>query len=169
MAYHACPYCGQPVADGDPYCAKCGGPQTFKAPSGGVRLALDPWIITDAEAKDRFAGDPEAVAALVNTWRNDPDHAHTRQVQAEIADARNQRALTRVSYYYCCPWAPVYRVEHAVTIDRQHLRPGQQFTFDISAEGLAEGQPFRREILLGDFQPTQEVDYCLPGQGEAER
>jgi hypothetical protein len=38
----------------------------------------------------------------------------------------------------------------------------QQFTFDVSAEG---GE-FRRQILVGPFAPTDEVDYCDPaGEG----
>jgi hypothetical protein len=38
----------------------------------------------------------------------------------------------------------------------------QQFNLDVSAEGLAEGNTFRREILVGPFAPTDEVDYCDP-------
>jgi len=166
MAFHQCAYCSQPVSDGDPYCAKCGGPQTFKPKRGGVRLTLDPWCITDPEAKQRFEGDAEAVAALVNTWRNDPDHAHTRQVQEEITQARDQGDLTRTSYYYCCPWSAVYRVNRDTRIDSNRLRRGQQFTFDVSAEGIPKGRPFKRELVVGDFQPTEQIDYCLPGQEE---
>jgi len=127
-----------------------------------VRLALDPWIITDDEARTRFERDPEAVAALVNTWRNDPDHAQTRQIQDSIKAALDRGTLTRQAYYFCCPWSPVYAVQHEVTIDGKRLRLGQQFTFDVSAEDVAKGGRFRREILLGDFQATEEVDYCLP-------
>jgi len=36
----------------------------------------------------------------------------------------------------------------------------------VSAEGLAEGERFRREILLEPFHPTDDVDYCDPaGEG----
>ncbi len=28
---------------------------------------------------------------------------------------------------------------------------------------MERGRPFRREILVGDFKPTDDVDYCLPG------
>lgn len=70
---HNCTYCNQLVTDGDPYCAKCGGPQTFVSGGiagtkiGAVRLNLDPWIVTAPQAKDRFAPDDEAVRAQANT------------------------------------------------------------------------------------------------------
>jgi hypothetical protein len=38
----------------------------------------------------------------------------------------------------------------------------QQFTFDVSAEGIAEGGQFVRRLLLGPFHPTSKVDYCDP-------
>ncbi len=165
MNAHKCAYCGRLLQEDVLYCPSCGGPQVYETDSGGVRLqSLDPWVITDPEAKDRFQNDPEAVEALVNTWRNDPNHARTRQIQAEIEQSLDQRRLTRIAYFYCCPWAPVYTVNQDVRIGGKRLRRGQQFTFDISAEGIEPGEGFKREVLVGDFQPTDEIDYCLPGQ-----
>ena len=40
------------------------------------------------------------------------------------------------------------------------LQPRHQFTFAVSAEELAEGGGFKREILVANFQPS--IDYCLP-------
>ena len=161
-SYHNCPYCNAPVLDGDPYCSKCGGPQIFKPKGGGVALNLDPWLITDADARGRFEKDPQAVKALVNTWRHDPDFGQTRDIQHQIGAAREHGDLTRVAWYFCCPWAPVYQVNRDVNIGGKHLQRGQRFTFDVSAEGMESGEPFRREILIGDFKPTEDVDYCLP-------
>lgn len=165
MQVHNCAYCGRMLQNDVLYCPSCGGPQVYQTKSGGVRLqSLDPWIITDPEAKQRFESDPSAVAALVNTWRNDPNHARTREIQADIDSAEQQGKLQRISYYYCCPWSPVYTVKQDVNVGGKRLRRGQQFTFDISAEGVESGEGFRREILLGNFQATNDVDYCLPGQ-----
>jgi|SRR5579859_1022399 len=167
MSTHNCPYCNQVVQDGDPYCAKCGGPQTYKtggvAGIGAVSLKLDPWIITAPQAKERFQTDDEAVKAMVNTWRHDPDHPHTVQIQQEIEAAVGRGSLARTdSYYFCCPWSPIFNVNRDVTVGGKSLKRGEQFTFDISAEEIPEGGKFRREILVGDFSTTNKVDYCLP-------
>ena len=164
--YHNCQYCNQLVLDGDPYCAKCGGPQKYKPKGGGEALDLDPWCITDDAAKQQFQGDPKAVEALVNTWRHDPDHAHTIDIMNQINAALKQSALKRSSWYFCCPWSSVYDVQKDITIDGKHMRHGQQFTFDVSAEGMEHGKPFKREVLVGDFKPTEDVDYCLPGDND---
>ncbi len=46
-------------------------------------------------------------------------------------------------------------------IDGRCLRPLQQFTLDVSAEEIAEGGEFKRDLLLGNFQPTKQIDYCI--------
>jgi len=56
----------------------------------------------------------------------------------------------------------VYEVNRDVTIGGIHIRSGQRFTFDVSAEDMERGGTFRREVVIGDFKPTDEVDYCLP-------
>jgi hypothetical protein len=38
----------------------------------------------------------------------------------------------------------------------------QQFTFDVSAEEMAEGGQFVRRLLPGPFHLTGDVDYCDP-------
>lgn len=43
------------------------------------------------------------------------------------------------------------------------LRRGQHFTFDVSAEKMPEGGR-STEIMVADFRPTDEVDYCNPDQ-----
>lgn len=171
MPTHNCSYCNQLVNDGDPYCAKCGGPQTYKSGGvlgvGAVSFSLDPWIITAPKAKERFQVDDEAVRALVNTWRNDSDHGRTRQIQQEINEALARGSLApQDAYYYCCPWSPIYIVNRDITISNQTLRRGQQFTFDVSAEAIPAGGAFKRELLVGNFNPTDQVDYCLPGEAD---
>ena len=50
-----------------------------------------------------------------------------------------------------------------VTIAGQRLDPIQEFTFDVSAEEISEGGEFKRGLLVGQFHPTDRVDYCIPG------
>ncbi len=52
-----------------------------------------------------------------------------------------------------------------MTIGGRRLPSGQQFTADVSAEELAEGGAFKRELLLGSFTPTDRIDYCDPAGG----
>jgi hypothetical protein len=42
----------------------------------------------------------------------------------------------------------------------------QQFTFDVSAEEMAEGGQFTRRLLPGPFHTTSQVDYCDPMSGD---
>jgi hypothetical protein len=48
-------------------------------------------------------------------------------------------------------WASVHRARGSVLIGRRRLRPGQKFTFEVSAE---ENGRFVREIITGPFQPA---------------
>ena len=176
MPAHQCPFCGAQVDDHASHCPNCGGPQTAPPTvrmalpvvetEAGVRKRLDPWMITHPDAKRRFAQDPKAVAALVHTWRLDPDMAATIDMQTDIADAVSRGDVTYGErYYFCCPWAPVYTVDRRVAIGGRQLEPGQQFTFDVSAEGVPEGKPFKADILVSEFSPTDRIDYCLPDEG----
>ena len=68
-----------------------------------------------------------------------------------------------IGNYFCCPWSAVYLVRRPVVIAGRSLRTGQQFTFDVSAEEIFEGGSFKRELLVGPFSLTSEIDYCIPG------
>ncbi|MGI8714866.1 MAG: hypothetical protein ACR2NR_17140 [Solirubrobacteraceae bacterium] len=52
-----------------------------------------------------------------------------------------------------------------MTIAGRRPASGARFTFDVSAEELAEGGEFTRELHVGGFQVTDEVDYCDPRAG----
>jgi hypothetical protein len=41
----------------------------------------------------------------------------------------------------------------------------RQFTVDVSAAGVAGGRPFRRELVFGPFEQTDDVGYGAPGGG----
>jgi hypothetical protein len=42
----------------------------------------------------------------------------------------------------------------------RRLHAGKEFAFDVSAEEIPEGGEFKRDLVLGPFHPTDEIDYC---------
>lgn len=132
--------------------------------------SFSPWCLTDPDSRSRWQRDSRARKAIDALWAKDPDPQSTLAIQAEIdaARARGDIAIaTRdgrsLGNYYCCPWGAIYEVRRPSVIGERLLQPLQQFTFDVSAEGMEEGKPFRREILVGQFHRTDDIDYCLPG------
>ena len=138
---------------------------------GPGRPGFDPWRLTDPVTRVRWQADPQARAAIDAVWANDPDPERTLQMQAEIEAAAERGDIERlpgVGPYYCCPWATIWVVKRPVVLGGQRLGTLEQFTFDVSAEEIAEGGQFVRRILTGRFRPTDDVDYCIPGQGHDE-
>lgn len=143
-----------------------------RLPRPGER-GFDPWCLTDPDARDRWQQDPQARRAIDTLWRLDPGPDRTLEIQAEIDAALEAGAIAyatdrsgrRLGNYYCCPWGAIYEAKRPVRIAGKRLRALQQFTFDVSAEEIAEGAPFKRDLLLGSFQPTNEIDYCDPTAG----
>lgn len=134
---------------------------------------FDAWCLTDPRSRERWQRDRKARAAIDSLWELDPEPRATLDMQAEIdaslaagfvayATGRDGR---RLGNYFCCPWSAVYETTQAVTIAGRRLRSGQQFVADVSAEELAEGGEFKRELLLGNFRPTDRIDYCDPAAG----
>lgn len=137
------------------------------------QAGFDPWCLTDPATVDHWRGDRNAQRAIETLWRYDPDPAATLDVQAQINAAVASAAVTSavdgrgraLGNYLCCPWAAIYLVRTPITVAGRRLRPGQEFTFDVSAEEIAEGGRFKRELLSGPFHPTDEIDYCDPTRG----
>lgn len=132
---------------------------------------FDPWVLTDPAARAMWQRDRNAVRAIETLWYHDPDPAATLAVQGQIdaavASGHVQAGVTPdgrpIGNYFCCPWSAVYLVRRPVVIAGRSLRTGQQFTFDVSAEEVFEGGSFKRELLVGPFSLTSEIDYCIPG------
>ena len=105
---------------------------------------------------------------MAQLWSTDPAPGKTLAIQREIDLALGAGDIhpAAIGNYFCCPWAPIYDVANSVTIGATMLRPRQQFTFDVSGEELGEGGQFKREILVATFQPSNIVDYCLPGEDD---
>jgi hypothetical protein len=142
--------------------------QDIPAPVPPVSGSDDPWCLTDPRSRIRWQADPRAHNAVTMMWHDDPDPALTRSVAGQIAAAF---AAGQIVYatddrgqafgnYYCCPWSAIYEVRSEIRVLGQRLRPGQQFTVDVSAEQVAETGEFVRRIITGPFSPATSVDYC---------
>lgn len=136
-------------------------------------VGFDPWCLTDPNERARWRRDPAARRAIEVLWRSDPDPGATLTIQAQIDAAVAAGVVTRgntasgasLGYYYCCPWSAIHLVRSPVVIGGRRLRAGDEFVFDVSAEELADGGAFTRELVLGPFHQTNEVDYCDPTAG----
>jgi hypothetical protein len=137
---------------------------------GGRRF--DPWRLTDPRTREQWQADPEAHEALRTLWKLDPDPAATLALHAKIEAAVERGDLVRIRTrdggfcYFCCPWASLFEVRRPLRLAGHDLKVLRQFTVDISAAGLAEGKPFRRELVFGPFEQTDDVGYSVPA-GEA--
>lgn len=135
-------------------------------------IGFDPWCLTDPQTRERWERDPEARTAIKTLWQLNPDPAKTVRIQAEINEALRrgdiQRALDRngrpFGHFFCCPWAPIYEVARPVTLGGEHLRTMQQFVFDVTAEGVNLGHKFTCELMVGNFQPTDQTEYGDPNE-----
>ncbi|MEU7867611.1 hypothetical protein [Dactylosporangium sp. NPDC049140] len=128
---------------------------------GGAHF--DQWCLTDRITLRRWRKDPQARAAIAQLWRDDPDPAATVALKAEIdAAARAGDVVTfrtgdGSSCYYECPWSPLYEVRRPVRLGGRQLRVLQQFALQAAA-GPGVGA-FRRGIVVGPFEATNEVEY----------
>ncbi|MEV7004918.1 hypothetical protein [Streptosporangium sp. NPDC051022] len=125
---------------------------------------FDPWCLTDRKTLDRWKRDARAIESITELWRHDPNPAQTLRYQEDINQGieRGDVSVT-ASHYYCCPWAPIYRVHRAVLIGDRRLQAGQEFTYEASAEEILETGKFVRKIINGPFKTTDQIDYCNPG------
>ncbi len=110
--------------------------------------------LTDPHSRARWQQDPAARRAIATLWRYDPDPAATLAIQSQIdAAVTAGSAVAGTSrgqrHYYCCPWSAIYQARQPVTIAGHQLRPMQEFTFDVSAEEMADGGQFTRQLLTG--------------------
>ncbi|MEV7908136.1 hypothetical protein, partial [Streptomyces anulatus] len=125
---------------------------------------FDPWCLTDRKTLQRWRNDPRARESITELWRHDPNPAQTLRFQEDI-DQGVERGDVSVlnSHYYCCPWAPIYRVNRPILIGDRRLQAGQEFTYEASAEEVLETGKFIRKIVNGPFTTTNQIDYCNPG------
>lgn len=133
---------------------------------------FDIWCLTDSMARRNYAQDREAKKALETLWQIDPDPARTVAMKAEIDAAYTRGDITiakksngeNIGYFFCAPWGSIYSVVRPVTLGGVKLATFQQFVFDVTAEGFYRGVPFRRQIKVGNFKPTDEFEYGDPNE-----
>lgn len=133
---------------------------------------FDPWRLTSPDCVRQWKADPQARKAIAALWRLDPDPRRTLDMQAEIEDALDRGDVgyavgaggRKLGHFFCCPWGPVYQAKRDVTLCGERLHQGQQFVFDVTAEGVNIGAYFRRELKLGNFQSTNEHEYGDPDE-----
>ncbi|GGS84108.1 hypothetical protein ACFFV7_46280 [Nonomuraea spiralis] len=131
---------------------------------------FDAWCLTDPQRRDFWKADPKARQAIKEMWEYDPDPAATLRIQAQIDAAFRDGLIVyavnaagkSLGSYYCCPFPAIYEVRRPVVIGGKRLRPMQQFTYEASAEEMESGGAFKRELIVANFKPTNQIDYCDP-------
>lgn len=135
-------------------------------------IPFDPWCLTDEDVKKKLQWDPEASRAILELWRRDPNPDLTRKINAELMAAYNRGDIVRamgsngkpLGHFFCCPWGTVYEVRKHIHLGGKVVAPYQQFVFDVTAEGMDLGHPFRRQIKVGNYRPTDEFEYGDPAE-----
>ncbi|WP_378210259.1 hypothetical protein [Actinoallomurus acaciae] len=131
------------------------GPTAGRLPLPGSG-DFDPWCLTERDAVRRRQRDPQARRAINDLWRGDPDPASTLAIQDQLNAALRRDDIRRTgAMYYAPPWAPIYRAQRPVVIGNRRLQPGQDFTFEVSAEPLRYNHPFIRQIVTGPFHQAR--------------
>jgi hypothetical protein len=151
----------------DHYRTRLAGPQPDPArlPGGDQ---FDPWCLTDPRTREIWQADPQAHQALDTMWEQDPDPVATLALAAEIeaAVARGDIVPIRTAdggfCYYVCPWASLYEVRRPLRLAGHNLKVLRQFTLDVSAEAVPRGGEFRRDLVFGPFEQTDDVGYHMP-------
>jgi hypothetical protein len=125
---------------------------------------FDIWCLTDPDARLVLENEGEARSALRRMWRKDPAPARTLAIQADI-DAAFDRGVVdyaktgrkRMGHFNRTPWGSIYVAKRGVTLGGITLRAGEHFVYDVGITSKAKR--FRRDILVGTFEPTQNVEY----------
>jgi hypothetical protein len=131
---------------------------------------FDPWCLTSPDAAKLLQSEPEAQETILELWQHDPQPERTLALQAEIARAMVRGDIAYAThqdgqllgYYHRTPWAPIYVTKRAVVLDGTVMRQFQQFTLDISADGVLAGGSFTRCIMPGVFSKAKKIEYCDP-------
>lgn len=161
-----------PTKPGAPHSASPSTGAPSKGLPGPNDIGFNQWCLTDPESLNRWMDSKEARDAVKTLWKLDPNPHETLRIKAEI-DAAFLRGDLRfaadnngkkLGHFFCCPWAPVYEALRPVTIGGTRLQPLQQFIFNVTCEGVNLGAPFTREIMVGNFRPTDKFEYGDPNE-----
>ncbi len=133
---------------------------------------FDMWCLTSPDALSKFKQDREAVRAIKTLWQLDPNPVRTLEIQDEINAALLRgdigyaldRYNQKLGHFFCAPWGAVYVTKRPLTVGGEHLGAMQQFIFNVTCEGVNLGAPFEREIMTGNFNPTNKFEYGDPNE-----
>lgn len=91
-------------------------------------------------------------------WDADPDPAATWALYQSIQGMDREGSVRATgSYFNACPWTDIWRAQTTVRVGNKVVREGEEFCL------LAEIEPdgsYTKEIIVGNFSPTNELDYC---------
>lgn len=132
---------------------------------------FDKWVMTDPNSLAALKKDREVSRVLDDMWALDPDPRASVGMWEDIkaAERRGDVKFARhpsgdlVGYYFCAPYAAIYEAVRPVMIWDTPVPKGQRFTIECAPEGTRIGYPFKREVVLGNFRPSQ-IDYCNPDE-----
>lgn len=125
---------------------------------------FDPWCLSDPGARETLKENRRAKRALRKMWELDPEPTRTLAVREEIRIAFDRGDIGyalgsggRVGHFNCRPWGPVFVALRNQSLGGTSLRAMEHFVFDVGA--LNRGEKFRRRVMAGTFQQTEEVVY----------
>lgn len=132
---------------------------------------FDKWVMTDPNSLASLQRDREVGRVLDDMWKYDTNPRESVGMWEDIkaAESRGDVKYARhpsgdlVGYYFCAPYAAIYEAVRPTIIGDTPVPRGQRFTIECAPEGTRVGYPFKREVVLGNFRPTQ-IDYCDPDE-----
>lgn len=118
----------------------------------------DIWCMTSKLFKQDYFTQDRANRVLRSMWRNDPDPARTWNLYRSVLEMDQAGAVSKLgSYYNACPWTDIWRANRWVRVGQQTVQAGEDFCLHIESE--PDGR-FTRKVITGNFQSTNEIDYC---------
>lgn len=130
-----------------------------RSPRGGDRpWEGDIWCMTSDLFKRTNRGDERARRVLQAMWDGDPDPTKTWALFDTVQRLERDGAIKRIgSYFNACPWTDIWRATRTVRVGNQVVGQGSTFTLHVESE--PDGS-FRRDVIVSNFVPTDEIDYC---------
>lgn len=99
-----------------------------------------------------------AQRVLQMMWQADPDPAATWAWYQSIQGLDREGSVRATgSYFNACPWTDIWRAQTTVRVGNKVVQAGEEFC--LHAEIERDGS-YTKEIIVGNFSPTNELDYC---------
>lgn len=125
----------------------------------------DVWCMTSRLFEQTHRGEQRANAVLQRMWNSDPDPTTTWALFQSVKDLERQEVIRATgSFFNACPWTDIWRAQQTVRVGNRVIQVGQEFCLHIEAE---PNGAYAREVIVGDFRSTDELDYCDTDEGHA--